>query len=38
MSEDKPPIMKSWNQLYAVVLGVHLVLLVTFYLITRALS
>ena len=36
--EDKPPILKSWNQLYALVLILHALIITIFYLFTQAYS
>jgi hypothetical protein len=34
--DDPPPILGSWNRMYAFVLVVHVLLLIGFYLISRA--
>lgn len=36
--EDKPPIMKTWNQLYLLVLVLHAVFIALFYLLTKTFS
>lgn len=36
--EGKPPIFKSWNQMYAFVLILHAVIITLFYLFTHAYS
>jgi hypothetical protein len=36
--EDKPPFLGSWNKIYAVVLGELIILIVLFYLFTKAFS
>ncbi len=36
--EDKPPILKSWNQLYLLVLIMHALIITIFYLFTQAYS
>jgi hypothetical protein len=36
--DDKPPILKSWNQLYALVLILHALIITLFYLFTQAYS
>jgi len=36
--EEKPPLLGSWRNVYAVVLGTLLVLVAVFYAITRAYS
>jgi hypothetical protein len=35
MTEEKPPILKTWKNLYALVIGVLVVLIVAFYLFTK---
>ncbi len=35
MPDEKPPIMKSWNALYGLVLGMLVVLMILFYLFTK---
>jgi len=36
--EDPPPIFKSWNQMYAFVLILHVIIISLFYLMTEAYS
>lgn len=36
--EEKPPVLSSWNQLYAIVLINLVVLIVLFYIFTKAFS
>jgi hypothetical protein len=36
--DDRPPILGSWKNLYILVLVVHAIIIVLFYLITRAYS
>lgn len=36
--DDKPPILKSWNQLYVLVLIMHALIITLFYLFTQAYS
>ncbi|MFK7979016.1 MAG: hypothetical protein AB8G86_03460 [Saprospiraceae bacterium] len=36
--EDPPPIFKSWNQMYAFVLVLHIIIVTLFYLMTEAYS
>ena len=36
--EDKPPFLGSWNKIYSLVLGELIVLIVLFYLFTKAFS
>jgi hypothetical protein len=38
MSDEKPPVGKSWNRLYALVIGVLVVLIVFFYFFARHFS
>lgn len=38
MQEDKPPIFTTWNQLYAFVIGVFIVLVVLLYFFTSYFS
>ena len=35
MKEEKPPILKSWKNLYILVIGVLVVLIVLFYFFTK---
>jgi hypothetical protein len=35
MTEEKPPILKTWRNLYALVIGVLVILIVVFYLFTK---
>jgi hypothetical protein len=35
MTEEKPPILKTWNNLYALVISVLIILIVVFYLFTK---
>ena len=35
VEEDKPPIFRSWNQLYAFVLVMHAIIILLFYLFTH---
>jgi hypothetical protein len=35
MTEEKPPILKTWKNLYALVIGVLVILIVVFYLFTK---
>lgn len=35
MKEEKPPILKSWKNLYALVIAVLVVLIVLFYFFTK---
>jgi len=35
MKEEKPPILKSWKNLYALVIGTLVVLIVLFYFFTK---
>jgi hypothetical protein len=35
MTEEKPPILKTWKNLYALVIGVLIILIVVFYLFTK---
>lgn len=35
-SDDRPPILSSWNQIYAVVLILHAIIILLFYLFTHA--
>ncbi|MFK7933676.1 MAG: hypothetical protein AB8G22_09205 [Saprospiraceae bacterium] len=36
--DDRPPILNSWNQLYALVLALHALIIFLFYLLTKAYS
>lgn len=36
LNEDKPPIFKTWNQMYAFVLALHVVIIGLFYWFTKA--
>ncbi len=36
--EDKPPIFKTWNQMYAFVLIMHVIVICLFYWLTKAFS
>lgn len=36
--DDLPPFMRTWNQLYVLVLVVHVIFILIFYLITLRLS
>ena len=36
--EGKPPVFKSWNQVYAFVLIMHAIIITLFYLFTQAYS
>ena len=38
MEEDNPPIMGTWNKLYLFVLVFHALLILLFYLFTKAFS
>jgi len=38
VEEALPPMFKSWNQMYAFVLIMHVVIIILFYLFTRAYS
>lgn len=33
---DKPPILNSWNNIYAIVLSLHVLIIILFYLFSRA--
>jgi hypothetical protein len=33
--QDKPPLLGSWGRLYAVVLGLHTILILLFYFFSR---
>jgi hypothetical protein len=35
-SDDRPPVLSSWNQIYAVVLILHAIIILMFYLFTHA--
>jgi|LakMenEpi03Aug12_release.lakeMendotaPanAssembly.Ray.scaffolds.fasta_scaffold152159_2 hypothetical protein len=35
MKEEKPPLLKTWNQLYGLVIGVLLLLIVLLYAFTQ---
>ncbi|MCB0629338.1 MAG: hypothetical protein R2824_27745 [Saprospiraceae bacterium] len=35
-SDDLPPVLSSWNQIYAVVLILHAIIILLFYLFTHA--
>jgi hypothetical protein len=35
MAEERPPILKTWKNLYALVIGVLVILIVLFYLFTK---
>lgn len=35
MSEEKPPILKTWTNLYALVIGVLVIVIVVLYLLTQ---
>lgn len=35
-TDEQPPILSSWNQIYAIVLILHAIILVLFYLFTHA--
>jgi uncharacterized protein YpmS len=35
MTEEKPPILKTWKNLYALVIAVLVILIVVFYLFTK---
>ena len=37
-TEDKPPIFQNWNQMYAFVLIMHVIVISLFYWITKAFS
>ncbi|MGZ8538462.1 MAG: hypothetical protein ACXWV9_09390 [Flavisolibacter sp.] len=37
-NEDKPPLFKKWTYWYAVVLGFLIILIILFYLFTKAFS
>ena len=37
-AEDMPPIFKTWNQLYAFVLILHIIIICLFYWLTKAYS
>lgn len=37
-SREKPPVLKSWNQLYLLVLVLHVLVILLFYWFTRAYS
>ncbi len=36
VEQDKPPIFKTWNQMYAFVLILHAIIIFLFYLFTQA--
>jgi len=38
MPDEKPPILGTWKNMYALVIGVLIVLIVVFYLLTKAFS
>ncbi|HEX9251110.1 MAG TPA: hypothetical protein VF870_02660 [Ignavibacteriaceae bacterium] len=38
MIEDKPPFLGSWNKIYLLVFGELIVLIILFYLFTKAFS
>ena len=38
LDEERPPILKSWNQMYALVLILHAIIITLFYLFTQAYS
>ena len=35
MPEEKPPILKTWNRVYLMVIGVLVALIIVFYFITK---
>jgi len=35
MSEEKPPLLKTWRAVYALVIGLLVVLIVVFYIFTK---
>lgn len=35
-NDERPPILSSWNQIYAIVLLIHALIILLFYLFTHA--